>query len=282
MTQTSYAEQARATAGMLADLRAMNGAGLKAAIADGGLKPGTIAFWSDQSTDLVSDPPAFESAVADVDGLVASSVATAVTAVVISGTALDGAVGPGPLQYGYRVTIALSSHADFNNSHITIRGRDAMTGEVVSEVLYVPDAGNVTLTSGRAYDRVDSLTLDAQGGTGGGVTAGYTAPVCVSRAAIAGIVVRQAAHEPVSDEMQFEDGDTLTVLRKGPIFCEIDQDLTAGGDLFMRVTASTAELAGSLRADADTADAVLLPLGFSCLEDADESAFALAKIEVSL
>jgi hypothetical protein len=167
----------------------------------------------------------------------------------------------------------------------TATSRDAETGQAITEGVPVPAGGNATVSTKRPFDRVDSITLPASGGTAAALTdAGYSAPQTASSSAVAGIAIRKAASEPIGGEMAFADGDMLSVLRKGTILAEIDQDLTAGtSDLFVRVEASTSELAGSFRADADSDDAVRVPAGsFRILQDADESAFALAKMEVRL
>lgn len=281
MTQTAYAEQAALAAGQPLDMRTLAGEGKISCIADGGLKPGTVAFWSNQDQRLVQDPPAL-TPVLDADGLIASGVSTAATPVTVSGAGFNGALGAGPFPYGAKVTLALNSHADWNETDIRVTGRQALTGRVVTEVYDVPDAGNVTLTGTVEFDRIDSILIAAQGGTNGTLTAGYLLATAASKIAIAGLVMRAEMTEPVSGEMQFEDGDVLEVCRKGGIAMEIDQDMTTASDIFMRVTAAGAELAGSLRADSDSGDAVRLPPEFVITGNADDSDGDYAPVEVSL
>ena len=57
-------------------------------------------------------------------------------------------------------------------------------------------------------------------------------------------------------------GDCMSVMRKGRIYVEVEDAVVAGGAAFVRFTATSPEILGAFRSDADTADAVALPNAF--------------------
>ena len=56
--------------------------------------------------------------------------------------------------------------------------------------------------------------------------------------------------------------DVMSVMRKGRIYVEVEDAVTAGAQAFVRFEATSPELHGAFRSDADTADAVALPGAF--------------------
>lgn len=111
------------------------------------------------------------SGILDVDAIL-SATATATSAVQVNGTGLDGVLGNGAEISPPRNVIAvLNSHADWDATDLTITGTD-WEDNVITEVLSVPDAGNVTLTGARLFKTVTQIDLEAQSGTNGSFTIG--------------------------------------------------------------------------------------------------------------
>ena len=56
--------------------------------------------------------------------------------------------------------------------------------------------------------------------------------------------------------------DAMSVMRKGRIYVEVEDAVTAGSQAFVRFEATSPEVHGAFRSDADSGDAVELPSGF--------------------
>ena len=54
-------------------------------------------------------------------------------------------------------------------------------------------------------------------------------------------------------------GEAMSVLRKGRIYVQVEDAVTAGNDVYVRYVAGTGETLGAFRSDADTSDAAVLP-----------------------
>lgn len=70
------------------------------------------------------------------------------------------------------VTLALSSHADWDATVATVTGLDA-AGDIFRENLLIPNGGNTTVTGVRHFASVTSRYIPAQSGTGGTATLGF-------------------------------------------------------------------------------------------------------------
>lgn len=283
--QTSINEQGTAVAGMPADSRLYDGSSRMSGVVESStdLYPGTLAAWVDESKQTVQPLPDFEAAADDADGLIASAVSTAGTAFSASGTDFDGAVGAGEHYYGYRVTVTLDANTDWNDTKMEVVGKEAETGRLIREKLDIPDGGNATLTTVYRFSRVDSIDVEAQGGTGGSFTAGYLAADRVNVDKIAGIVLRRTVKEPdANDEVSYADEEQCALARKHGVYCEIEEDVTAGSRPYVRVTAGAGETKGAFRTSSDGGDAVPLMGSFRFQKDGDFSVEPLAPVELSL
>ena len=114
-------------------------------------------------------------ALADVDAIVATLASTTVIQT-LAGASLDGVVGYRSMAVPRKITLVLSSHADWDATTATLTGVD-VDGNVQSESLTIPNGGNVTVTSTKFYKAVTSLVIPAQSGTGGTATVGTAAVV---------------------------------------------------------------------------------------------------------
>lgn len=117
-------------------------------------------------------------ALADVDAIMTST--TSSTAVAdedrtYSGAELNGASGYRALSPSRRITLVLSSHADWDAGTAVVTGKDA-NGTTISENLTVPNGGNTTLTTTKLFARVTSILMPVGSGTGGTFTVGVAAP----------------------------------------------------------------------------------------------------------
>lgn len=283
--QTSIDDQGAALAGQPADTRVYDGgskvSGTNASATK--LYPGTVAFYRDRGDETMEPPPDFEADADDADGLIATPVSTAATAVSASGTDLDGAVGAGEHKYGGRVTVTLDADTDWAESNLEVVGKEAETGRLIREKLAIPSGGDIVLTTSARFSRVDSIEVEAQGGTGGGFTAGWLAQDRVNVDYVAGIVLRRAVKEPDADGVvSYDQEEQLTAVRRGVLHCEIEEDVSELTRPYMRVTAGSSETKGALRASSDSGDAVPLPPQFRFVDDGDFSADPLAPCEVNL
>ena len=186
---------------------------------------------------------------ADVDSLVATAVNTAASEVVISGTDLDGAIGTGAIVPAQRITVALSSHADFDLTTGELHYEDA-EGHPRIEELAIPDGGNVTLTSLLPARRLDKIVIPTQSGAGGEVTAGTaggTDEIALSRKDFPGVVFYEPGMEPASSTEDVADEQPVNVMVAGTIWVTVEAAVVKGDGAWVRVTESGGDLRGQFR-----------------------------------
>lgn len=82
-----------------------------------------------------------------------------------------------------------------------------------------------------------------------------------------------------TDDGGYESRSVMSILRRGRLWVEVEDAVTAYGSVFIRFSASGAEVLGSARSDADTADAVALP---SAKFLTGASAGGVALVEINL
>ena len=159
-------------------------------------------------------------ALGDVDAIVATG-ASATGSQVLSGSALDGVSGANALPLARKLTLTLSSHADWDATTATIAGYDSL-GNAISESLSIPNGGNATLTTTRRFRRVLSVSIPAQSGTGGTFTVGVAAPVTADGTSATKVVCTSAAGELHSFE-SLHTSLTLTTTTTDPgVSAELD------------------------------------------------------------
>lgn len=103
----------------------------------------------------------------------------------------------------------------------------------------IPYGRVVVMDTADGSARLPALTGEITGGTALGITIADS-----SKAPNAG---------------GYADNDQLPILRKGQIYMIAEDAVAAGGDVFVRFSASGGESLGRVRSDADTSDAVALP-----------------------
>jgi len=152
-------------------------------------------------------------ALADVDAILASGGASAIADQTISGAALNGVVGYRDMTVARKITLVLSSHADWDATTATLTGLDA-DGNSQSESLTIPNGGNSTVTSTKRYKRVVSLVIPAQSGTGGTYTIGVAAPVTADGSSTTKVACTSSAGELHSYEVTTSNAGVLNLAIK--------------------------------------------------------------------
>lgn len=113
-------------------------------------------------------------ALADVDAILSGG-ASSTSLQTLSGASLNGVSGYRALSPSRRITLVLSSHADWDATTAVVTGKDA-GGNTITENLSIPNGGNTTLTTTALFARVTSVAIPVQSGTGGTFTVGVAAP----------------------------------------------------------------------------------------------------------
>lgn len=203
--------------------------------------------------------------------------ATSASQLVLTGAGLNGATGGLAMQPARKVTLTLSSHADWNATNVRVTGVTAL-GAVVTETLAVPDAGNTVLTTTNYFLSVSKVDFDAQGGTGGSFTVGVAAlSAGLTVADVLGVVVRDPMKTgvfasnlyaltgmPSGAEGNYIDTEMVPVLSMGAIWVFTEVAVADQDPLYVRVAAGAGgSVLGAFRNDSDSSTAVLVPGRFT-------------------
>lgn len=247
--QTTYgADPAIAYAGQLANAgpHRINTVIVEAAIAAG------LVVLRGATTRAEGRPPPAPDA-ADPDGIVATG-ASAATAQALSGASLDGVVGGGEMTPPRPVTLVLSSHANWDLTTARIYGTDE-DGLPIEEALVIPDAGNATVTTSKAFHTVTSVYIPAQAGTAGTFTVGFSAGLGpIGARQVHGVSLYDASRKPEA----FQVDEAMPVLRDGQIYAYAEAAVDVGDPVYVRFVSTGDEVNGSMRATADANDCALL------------------------
>lgn len=285
--QTSYSlDPAIAKEGMIADSRRLKH--IVSRLAEGVILAGKAVFRSPvygaPFTGNSGDPgqvyqaPSPAAAV-DVDAIVTTH-ATAATEQVLSGSDLNGAVGGDSMRPGRLITATLSSHADFNAGTMTVVGE--LGGIAKSEEVTIPDAGNATISTTGAFDVVTSITISAQGGTGGSYTIGIAVlDSSVTEADFEGFALYNnsipANVVPCQDQdSEWHDRNTVDVMQVGALWAvaEVPASALYKGAVYVRISGGQM---GAVRHDVDSSTAIAVT-GWRFASNADLTT-GLVKIE---
>lgn len=117
--------------------------------------------------------------VADVDAIKASFASSA-AAEDFSGADLDGVVGLGEMDAPRNITITTTSNADIDAVDVVITGTD-INRRVISEIITLTDAGNVTDVGLVAFRTITRVQIPAQSGSGGAIEIGFGALMGLSK-----------------------------------------------------------------------------------------------------
>lgn len=220
--------------------------------------PGRLLIRSNQTVSPIPVAEIPVASAADPDAIIATGVSTAgvqtLDAADFDGTG-QGA-GGAYLNVPAFITFTFSSSADWDATNITVTGIGA-DGEVASDTIAVPDAGNATVTGDVAFWAITGVSIPAQSGTGGTYTMGVAATGReLTGAQILGVAKRDAL---VIDDDELAANRAATARRRGRIFVETDETVLVGAPAFVRVVAGGAtELPGMFRDDAASGAAVAI------------------------
>lgn len=180
----------------------------------------------------------------DVDDILAAT-ATAATALSIT-SASTPALTVTRINPARRITAVLNSSANWDATKMRIYGED-WEGNFIKEELAVPDAGNTTITTHGFFSRVTKVELDAQAGTGGSFTMGYTADEGIYHPASVGVLVRDTAREPLDSNEAVADNDRVDVLVTGDIYVAVEATALRGEPAYLRTAVSGGNIIGQWR-----------------------------------
>lgn len=264
--QTSYSNNpALGRAGLVADSRFF--AHVASRIAEGRVKAGygvlRVPGYGSPGGVRTADPgqvyqnPSIAIAV-DADGIV-TSIASSASIMVLDQGDVNGVLSYGDFFPARKLTLTLSSHADFDATTAVIRYIN-QDGATVSENMSIPNAGNATLTTtGYAREFID-LTIPAQSGTGGALTVGVAVLDTLTIADFVGVAVYDSAKVSADttslSAAEYEHQDSVPVMRKGAIWVLTEDTCVEGGDVYVRIASGASDQLGAFRSDADTAAAV--------------------------
>lgn len=199
---------------------------------------------------------------------------------VISGSAINGTYGYNAntgamteMQPARLVTMVLSSHANWDATTAVLRGYNH-NGQLVSENLSIPDAGNATVTSTTRFKSLVDLTIPAQSGASGTYTLGVTVlDGSVTIADYQGVAVYEPVHMASAGNTaiwgvagansgstavgEYGDNDAFSCLERGPIAVLTEVATVDGDDVYVRVASNGANTTlGAFRNDSDSGNAV--------------------------
>lgn len=284
--QTNYSlDPAIAKEGMIADSRSLRH--IVSRLCEGIVKAGLAVFrvpvygspFSGKGGDpgQVYQTPSPALAV-DVDAI-ATSYTTSAAIQVLSGTALNGVVGDDAMRPGRLITGTLSSHADWNVGTMVVAGE--LDGVAKSESVAIPDAGNTTISTVGAFDKVTSITISAMGGTGGTATFGIAVlDGSVTEADFEGFAIYDntipANVVPSQDQTaEYHDAGTINVMQSGAFWAvaEVPASALYKGAVYVRISGGQM---GAVRHDADGGAAIAVTgWRFAC----DARTDGLVKVE---
>jgi hypothetical protein len=221
-----------------------------------GIAPGLLLVRTDGG-DYAAGLPAAQAA--DADGIYTSHAASAGGAQNLTDADWDGVLAGTRFAMPRKLTVTLNNHAnwDATTGSITFRNQD---GEIVTESLTIPDAGNVTLTtSGYAIEPPSAVTIPQQAGTAATYTIGVSADVTLDGGHVLGVSVREhkGLNAPGFDDNEvWDEGAELGALRQGRIYVKMENAFSAGDMPYVRITAGVGETKGRFRSDTDSGDAI--------------------------
>lgn len=256
--------------GMIADSRLLKHITGKLAV--GGIKAGLGCFrvpGYGQSGTRRLDPgqiyqnPGQATAV-DVDAILAGGASSA-SIQTLTAASFNGVIGSAVMYPGRKITLVLSSHANWDLTNATLTGKNQY-GVTVSETLAIPDAGNATVTSTNYYTQVTSLVIPAQSGVSGTFTVGVTVlDSAVTLADFVGVAVLDLSIPGVVIPSQdatyeYQDKNTVSVMRKGAIWVYSENAVSEGDPVYVRTASGSGgtQLGAFRGTDDDTSTAVAL------------------------
>lgn len=221
-----------------------------------GIAPGLVVF---RGTGGDMTARAVPAVAADSDAISGTPIATAASTQTLD-TELAGVIGTGLIAPARRVIVVRNSHADQDAVTAVLTGYD-QDGLLVSENLAFANGGGDTITSVNHFSRVVSLVIPAQTGTNGTTEIGIGVDFRIGDDSVQGVSLRthKALVDPSSaDNEDYEDEDTMPVLRRGRVWVSCETACTAGQRPFVRGIAAGAEVFGAIRGtNSDSGDCAM-------------------------
>lgn len=247
--QTTYgAAPAIGYAGQFADTGDRD---VRSVTAEAVLTPGLVVLRGTSTKAEGKHPSAADAA--DPDGIIAT-IASAATAQTLSGASLDGVIGGNDMLPPRNVVLVLSSHANWDLSIARVTGTDH-EGNVITEELVIPDAGNATVTGVKHFRSVTSLYIPAQSGTSGTATLGTGSSLGpIGSEVVHGIALYDASREPEAYPVDY----VVPVLRRGRVYVQAEAAVDVGAPVYVRFVVTGDEQLGGLRGAPDANDCALL------------------------
>lgn len=191
----------------------------------------------------------FVDPVVSATAILASAGTTATSPTTFSGAALNGTTGAGRMSPARRITFVLSNSANWT-AGVTIKltGVD-QDGYVVTEVLYPPASGNVTITSDGYFARVTLISVSATGGAAATFTTGFTAAEGLFGDGDSVLPIFDTSREPLTSGAapnfdQYAANDPVPCLRRGMIWVASEAATQEGDPVFVRMLTSGANIPG--------------------------------------
>lgn len=185
------------------------------------------------------------------------STATAAAITTLTAASCTGVAGAGPLRPARKLTLTLSSHADFDATTAVITYVNELDQQV-SENMVIPNGGNTTLTTTGYCQQFVSLVIPAQSGTGGA----YQLGVAILDSSLTLTDIEGVAHfEPIKevaskDVAEYGDGDQLGVQVFGSCWVIAEEAMARGDTVYVRTGAGTNTGLGAIRNDDDSSSCV--------------------------
>lgn len=142
---------------------------------------------------------------ADTDSIMTTDTAMGTAPTTISSGAFNGVIGASEIVPAQQITFELNNHADWNLTKLIATG--LVDGQIISEVVSIPDAGNTTVKTRRAFDRLIDVVVDAQAGTAAQILSIGTEPLAAefSTRHLLGLPLWQSGAAPFTDNQYAAD-----------------------------------------------------------------------------
>lgn len=180
--------------------------------------------------------------------ILASGGASSASAQTISGASLNGSIGVARITPAQQITVALSSHANWSATTMTVRGEDA-DGNAIAEDILIPAAGNATITTIAAFGKVTALYIPVQGGASGTFTVGTVATKAeYSRSDFRGVAEWQSGHMPYTTVTyaggEYPAYEDVPVITRGRVWVNTEAASLRGDKVYVRIVTSGADTVG--------------------------------------
>jgi hypothetical protein len=242
MSQTSYSRNlTMAREGQLMIERSM--CKLTNKIASAALKFGLIL----QRDGEKSIKPIAALPAADDDSIVATPIASAATAQVITPASFDGVIGEAEIVPAQRLMFTLNNHGDWDDTVMKVVYKDAGDREIVEDVV-IPNGGNTILYTAGVASKLIRIELPAQTGTNGTMDIG-TDPTYyeLSRNSFPGPAVYDPAKESYAATTEVAQYQDVAVLERGEFAAVVEAAVTAGDPVYVRMVESGTDMRGQVR-----------------------------------